>query len=692
MELASIYLDETELDKNNKFTIKFLTTESDFNVYFNKNTICYVTNLDLNLVLDYEKITKKKNHHAKVIELSKLSNELISKSFNNTKFNSVKLKHFISPFINYEHKLYLNENIIDTCSYKYEFLDTTENKIKKCKIYDQYQHLKVGMIFENKQSSTYKINMTNDKLIKELYYDTDKIDLGFWSRYINSIVALDRNNNYMVKAPLYNRLYHLLKRHNIVIQKRDLFHQYYFKISLLDNKVICSEDIWNNELTAQEKQNIVFIALKNKKIRALKNKYFWLPVTNIRGNLSLSFANNLLDLGQNTFNETSLKKLRTADPNYPFTRFQKFHTGFKDIDLEILENDVQTFPSVTYDNLFFMTTDDLERKDIFRTMTGITLKRQIDNLSETKITNIKNVMSKDIDKIKQLVEEEKEVINSLKNFKKENELKQKQFYLYDNSNIIKPTLLTEINKTINLYGKMELQSTNIGKMSKLIKTEDSLKFQVSRSIFKEQLDFEIQNIVKEELIKTTDNKIHNITIIMVPQITKKYTLVDSIKIIGFSARTETLNPVSIIIENNDIINQLSRHRNYKFRLTLNSILLSSNIKNEDQVIHLNSSSLTDARYSLINHRLLKSLGQINLNEIDNFNLIKEKKAWLNCVLTDSKKVPYGSKHFSYSFITNKLVNILNFEIEFLNRKGERLEWEADEKRLPHITFTIDVLR
>ena len=87
MELASIYLDETELDKNNKFTIKFLTTESDFNVYFNKNTICYVTNLDLNLVLDYEKITKKKNHHAKVIELSKLSNELISKSFNNTKFN-----------------------------------------------------------------------------------------------------------------------------------------------------------------------------------------------------------------------------------------------------------------------------------------------------------------------------------------------------------------------------------------------------------------------------------------------------------------------------------------------------------------------------------------------------------------------------------------------------------------------------
>ena len=81
-----------------------------------------------------------------------------------------------------------------------------------------------------------------------------------------------------------------------------------------------------------------------------------------------------------------------------------------------------------------------------------------------------------------------------------------------------------------------------------------------------------------------------------------------------------------------------------------------------------------------------------MNEIENFDIIKSKKAWLNCVLSDSKKVPYGSKHFSYSFITNKLANILNFEIEFLNRKGERLEWKADEKRLPNITFTIDVLR
>ena len=143
MELASIYLDETKLDKNNKFTINFLTTESDFNVFFNKNTTCYITNLDLNLVLDDETISKNKSHHSKVIELSKLSNELIKNSFNNTKFKECKLKYeFPTSLSNITYKLYLSDELIDSLSYKYEFLDTEENKIKKCKIYDQYQNTK----------------------------------------------------------------------------------------------------------------------------------------------------------------------------------------------------------------------------------------------------------------------------------------------------------------------------------------------------------------------------------------------------------------------------------------------------------------------------------------------------------------------------------------------------------------------
>ena len=687
MELASIYLDETKLDQNNKFTINFLTTESDFNVFFNKNTICYITNLDLNIILD-DKTTSE--HNEKVKKLSKLSNDLISNSFINRKFDTVNLMNFRSTNFNLPLKLDLNNDMVDVLSYKYEFLDTTDNKIKKCKIYDQYQHLKTGMEFVYKNTLTYHIHLNDNKLIKQVEHNNEKWKLDF-ARYVNSIIFTPADGvleRVLLKTPLYNELFNLYRDINIPISKKQLFFQYYFNVSLMDDKVICNEKNFNS-LSELEKKNVVFVALKNKKIRILKNRTFWLPPANVRGNHNFSFVDNLTFRGSHILNKNFLSNIRKLDPNYPFEALDKFITDqFSNIDLDILDNDVNVFPTINWNPWFFISSPSIDEQLFFASRVGITDKEQINDLTNTDKTKLKKFVSKEVDQIKELLESE-EVKESLK---KGNNLKQREFYLYDNSNIIKPTLLINLNKKVNLYGKMELQSSNFNKLNKLIKTEDSLKFQVSRSIFKKELDFEIQNIIKEESIKTTDSKIHNITIVMVPQITKRYTLVDSIKIIAFSAATEKLNPVSIIIENNDLINHFSKSKNYKFRLTVNAVLLSSNIKNEDQVIHLNTTSLTDARYSLINHKLLKSLGQINLNEIENFDVIKQKKAWLNCILSDSKKVPYGSKHFSYSFITNKLNNILNFEIEFLNRKGERLEWNTDEKRLPNITFTIDVLK
>ena len=687
MELASIYLDETKLDKNNKFTINFLTTESDFNVFFNKNTICYITNLDLNIILD-DKTTSE--HNEKVKKLSKLSNDLISNSFINRKFDTVNLMNFRSTNFNLPLKLDLNNDMVDILSYKYEFLDTTDNKIKKCKIYDQYQHLKTGMEFVYKNTLTYHIHLNDNKLIKQVEHNNEKWKLDF-ARYVNSIIFTPADGvleRVLLKTPLYNELFNLYRDINIRISKKQLFFQYYFNVSLMDDKVICNENKFNS-LSELEKKNVVFVALKNKKIRILKNRTFWLPPANVRGNHKFSFVDNLTFRGSHILNKNFLSNIRKLDPNYPFEALDKFITNqFSNIDLDILDNDVNVFPTINWNPWFFISSPTIDEQLFFASRVGITDKEQINDLTNTDKTKLKKFVSKEVDQIKELLESE-EVKESLK---KGNNLKQREFYLYDNSNIIKPTLLINLNKKVNLYGKMELQSSNFNKLNKLIKTEDSLKFQVSRSIFKKELDFEIQNIIKEESIKTTDSKIYNITIVMVPQITKRYMLVDSIKIIAFSAATEKLNPVSIIIENNDLINHFSKSKNYKFRLTVNAVLLSSNIKNEDQVIHLNTTSLTDARYSLINHKLLKSLGQINLNEIENFDVIKQKKAWLNCILSDSKKVPYGSKHFSYSFITNKLVNILNFEIEFLNRKGERLEWNTDEKRLPNITFTIDVLK
>ena len=242
MELASIYLDETKLDQNNKFTINFLTTQSDFNVFFNKNTICYVTNLDLNIIIDDDKTIPI--HHENVKKLSKLSNDLISNSFINRKFNSVTLSNYYDTNIKTPFKLNLNNDMVDILSYKYEFLDITDNKIKKCKIYDQYQHLKAGMEFSNVNRSSYHVKLNDNKLIKLVKHHSEHFKRDF-AKYINSVI-ITLENRLIIKSPYYNELFHMYAINNIPISMKQLFYQYYFNFDLVNYRVICSERIYNS--------------------------------------------------------------------------------------------------------------------------------------------------------------------------------------------------------------------------------------------------------------------------------------------------------------------------------------------------------------------------------------------------------------------------------------------------------------
>ena len=695
MDLASIYLYETNFDENNKFTLEFLTKESDFNVFFSKNTTYYLTNLDVNLILDKESNEIEiETYHNNVKKLSEISNKLIEKSFNdNTKFNFVHLSWFDSNL--YKYDLYLNDNLIDLMSYKYKFLDVKKNKIIDSKIYDPYSHLKFGIEFEFDKEirgkSTYKIQLVKNKLIKTLNFQTKDLTLDFWYKYVNCIAIYNTaKKKFLVKFPRYELLEYVYKKLNIYVYKEELFEFYYRYIDR-ENEIICHEDNYS-KLSADKKSDIAIIALKNKKIRVLKNNIIYVPGENYRGKSLNSFVDYLSYRGKFRIEKKFSDIIKAKEPLFPFSYFDKFHTGtFFDITVELRQNDILriTNNDLNYNPFLYISSPNSNIAKYFRTSVGIVNNRQVVTLSTEEQNKLKELMSKDVDEIKELLEKE-EVEKSLKPTTEE--IQQRHFYLYDNSNLVKPTLITEINKKISIYGKIEIAAVNDTNKNKLISPDKALKFEIEKNIFKENLSFELQNITKEKIIKTIDSKVHNINVIMIPQNRKKYTLVDSIKIIGFhSFGIDKLNPISISIENNDLISRLSINKNYKFRLTVNSVLLSSSIKNETEIIHLSAIGLTDARYSLINNKLLKSLGQINLTEVENFEFFKQKKGWINCILTDSYKIPYSTKHFSYSFITNNLLNILNFEVEFLNKKGERLEWTAGENKIPNITFTVDIL-
>ena len=196
-------------------------------------------------------------------------------------------------------------------------------------------------------------------------------------------------------------------------------YQYYFNISVADYRVICNENIYNS-LSFTEKQNVVFVVLQNKKIRVLKDRTFWLPTSNIRGDHALSLVDNLIFVGSHNLSKTFLNNIRKVDPNFPFTRLDKFLTlKLQNTDLDISNNDVQFFSSVNYNPWFFISSSDIDERNFFGTRVGITDQKQVDNLSNIEKRSLKKFMSKEVDEIKQLLEEE-EVIKSLK---KNNDLK-----------------------------------------------------------------------------------------------------------------------------------------------------------------------------------------------------------------------------------------------------------------------------
>ena len=130
---------------------------------------------------------------------------------------------------------------------------------------------------------------------------------------------------------------------------------------------------------------------------------------------------------------------------------------------------------------------------------------------------------------------------------------------------------------------------------------------------------------------------------------------------------EKLNPVEITIHNSQIQRKLSRYGNqrYKYRFIINKLWINSSIVQETNVIFLISNGLNDARTSVINGKIYKSIGVVNVNEKANWTELKGKSKWVNIVFNDSEN-PTLAKHFAFAFETTNLNDLLNFELSLLD--------------------------
>ena len=132
-------------------------------------------------------------------------------------------------------------------------------------------------------------------------------------------------------------------------------------------------------------------------------------------------------------------------------------------------------------------------------------------------------------------------------------------------------------------------------------------------------------------IETIDSKITNFSILQKPK-TMERKIIDQVKIEGlqkFEQYTK-INPVSTEINDSEIMNKLRFYaKRYKFRFIANSLLFSSSIQKDTNVIFITKNGLNDVKDIIINGKLYQGIGEINISEIENWENMKNTSYWTN---------------------------------------------------------------
>ena len=203
----------------------------------------------------------------------------------------------------------------------------------------------------------------------------------------------------------------------------------------------------------------------------------------------------------------------------------------------------------------------------------------------------------------------------------------------------------------------------------LINTKNMLKFKILYDEKQENITLQLENILKLEKIETVDSKITkfpNLSIKNQNTYNRKRKMqrkiIDEFKIEVLQNFNQYLkiNPIAIQIVESEIQNKLLFYsKNYKYRFIANSLLFSSSIQKDTNVIFIITNGLNDAKETLVNRKLFQGIAVIYISEIDGWENIKKTSHWTNVVFADSE-YPIAAKHFAFGFETTDLHNLLKF--------------------------------
>ena len=237
----------------------------------------------------------------------------------------------------------------------------------------------------------------------------------------------------------------------------------------------------------------------------------------------------------------------------------------------------------------------------------------------------------------------------------------------------------------------------------LIRPKSKLKFQFNKDIYKKEMRFELAKVHKKKTFNVVGDYISNFSILKTEQNGIGYKrkaqmeLIDEISILGIqNLEFNVLNPIYISINSDSIISKLQLYKNNRFRFVLRTLLFSSNIVNDTDVIIITSNGLSNTKKALIiknNQPILENtLGVCFLTEIPEWNIIKGASKRVQIVFSDSEDVNRNNNHLAFSFITKNVADLLQFSVTLLDGAGKEITFPADETKLPIINFAIEIIK
>ena len=162
-----------------------------------------------------------------------------------------------------------------------------------------------------------------------------------------------------------------------------------------------------------------------------------------------------------------------------------------------------------------------------------------------------------------------------------------------------------------------------------------LKFNILYDVKRENITLQLENIKKKKKNEMVDskitfwfyqlkNKIHTIENKKCKKKKKKKKKIDDFKIEDLQNFNQYLkiNPIAIQIVESEIQNKLLFYsKNYKYRFIANSLLFSSSIQKDTNVIFIGTNGLNDAKEILINGKLFQGIAAIYISKIDGWKKI-----------------------------------------------------------------------